>query len=252
VATASERTAPAPADDREGDRSRLTAEVDGRVGSRQEAVWIVEHAEAHPTGGSGGVRTDALALADRRAAGEPLQYVLGTWAFRSLELQVDRRVLIPRPETSRWWRWPWSSWPVPLPGATTRATTARWSASTWGPARAPSPCRWPSRGRASADRSRCGRPMPPRTRSTWPAPTATPWRRPTPGRPPGSPSPRARGSPRSRRAWPGGSTSWSPIPRMCPRPSSPASTDRARVGAHGGARGATRAEWVDGTPTSRR
>jgi len=101
VATASERTAPAPADDREGGRSRLTAEVDGRVGSRQEAVWIVEHAEAHPTGGSGGVRTDALALADRRVAGEPLQYVLGTWAFRSLELQVDRRVLIPRPETEQ-------------------------------------------------------------------------------------------------------------------------------------------------------
>jgi len=36
-----------------------------------------------------------------RAAGEPLQYVLGTWAFRSLELRVDRRVLIPRPETEQ-------------------------------------------------------------------------------------------------------------------------------------------------------
>lgn len=35
----------------------------------------------------------------RRAAGEPLQYVLGSWAFRTLDLMVDRRVLIPRPET---------------------------------------------------------------------------------------------------------------------------------------------------------
>ncbi|MGI8792241.1 MAG: peptide chain release factor N(5)-glutamine methyltransferase [Acidimicrobiales bacterium] len=35
----------------------------------------------------------------RRAAGEPLQYVLGSWAFRSLDLMVDQRVLIPRPET---------------------------------------------------------------------------------------------------------------------------------------------------------
>ncbi len=35
----------------------------------------------------------------RRAAGEPLQYVLGSWGFRSLDLFLDPRVLIPRPET---------------------------------------------------------------------------------------------------------------------------------------------------------
>lgn len=35
----------------------------------------------------------------RRLRGEPLQYVLGRWAFRTLDLFVDRRVLIPRPET---------------------------------------------------------------------------------------------------------------------------------------------------------
>ncbi len=35
----------------------------------------------------------------RRADGEPLQYVLGSWAFRRLDLFLDRRVLIPRPET---------------------------------------------------------------------------------------------------------------------------------------------------------
>jgi release factor glutamine methyltransferase len=38
-------------------------------------------------------------MLERRAAGEPLQYVLGTWGFRNLDLLVDRRVLIPRPET---------------------------------------------------------------------------------------------------------------------------------------------------------
>lgn len=35
----------------------------------------------------------------RLAKGEPLQYVLGEWDFRSLTLTCDRRALIPRPET---------------------------------------------------------------------------------------------------------------------------------------------------------
>ncbi len=39
------------------------------------------------------------AMLERAVAGEPLQYVLGRWAFRRLDLLVDRRVLIPRPET---------------------------------------------------------------------------------------------------------------------------------------------------------
>jgi release factor glutamine methyltransferase len=38
-------------------------------------------------------------LVERREAGEPLQYVLGHWSFRHLDLMVDQRVLIPRPET---------------------------------------------------------------------------------------------------------------------------------------------------------
>jgi release factor glutamine methyltransferase len=38
-------------------------------------------------------------MVERRAAGEPLQYVLRRWGFRTLDLLVDRRVLIPRPET---------------------------------------------------------------------------------------------------------------------------------------------------------
>lgn len=35
----------------------------------------------------------------RRCEGEPLQYVVGSWGFRTLDLMVDHRVLIPRPET---------------------------------------------------------------------------------------------------------------------------------------------------------
>ncbi|TMK88887.1 MAG: peptide chain release factor N(5)-glutamine methyltransferase [Actinobacteria bacterium] len=38
-------------------------------------------------------------MVERRAAGEPLQYVLRRWGFRTLDLLVDQRVLIPRPET---------------------------------------------------------------------------------------------------------------------------------------------------------
>jgi release factor glutamine methyltransferase len=41
----------------------------------------------------------ARAMVERRAKGEPLQYVVGRWGFRTLDLFVDRRVLIPRPET---------------------------------------------------------------------------------------------------------------------------------------------------------
>ena len=38
-------------------------------------------------------------LLRRRAGREPLQYILGRATFRELDLHVDRRVLIPRPET---------------------------------------------------------------------------------------------------------------------------------------------------------
>jgi release factor glutamine methyltransferase len=39
------------------------------------------------------------AMLERRLDGVPLQYVLGSWQFRGLDLMVDSRVLIPRPET---------------------------------------------------------------------------------------------------------------------------------------------------------
>ncbi len=75
---------------------------------RQEAKWILEEV----TGTSGAEFVDAMdgcatvrgvaqldAMVARRTSGEPIQYVLGHWAFRNLDLLVDQRVLIPRPET---------------------------------------------------------------------------------------------------------------------------------------------------------
>ena len=46
-----------------------------------------------------GPDTPLARLVERRMNGEPLQYIEGTAAFGPLELQVDERVLIPRPET---------------------------------------------------------------------------------------------------------------------------------------------------------
>ena len=63
---------------------------------RREARWLIE--EFSPVGDHATV--EALRAATRRrVSGEPLQYILGHWPFRSLDLDVDPRVLIPRPET---------------------------------------------------------------------------------------------------------------------------------------------------------
>jgi release factor glutamine methyltransferase len=86
----------------------LLAESAIRLGSEVEARWVVEHATGLGSPALSEHLADAVpddvrrtvgALTDRRQAGEPLQYVLGSWAFRTLELVVDHRVLIPRPET---------------------------------------------------------------------------------------------------------------------------------------------------------
>jgi release factor glutamine methyltransferase len=80
-----------------------------RLGSAMEARWVLEHvlgAGASAIALAQGAATlDAAALerlsglVDRRLGGEPLQYVLGSWPFRGIELRLDPRVLIPRPET---------------------------------------------------------------------------------------------------------------------------------------------------------
>jgi len=45
------------------------------------------------------------ALSQRRTAGEPLAYIVGSKEFFGLELQVDSRVLVPRPDTETLVQW---------------------------------------------------------------------------------------------------------------------------------------------------
>ncbi|MGB8178973.1 MAG: peptide chain release factor N(5)-glutamine methyltransferase [Acidimicrobiales bacterium] len=71
-------------------------ELVGTGVERREARWLVE--EFVP-GGDPDAHRALRAAATRRLNGEPLQYVLGHWPFRSLDLDVDPRALIPRPET---------------------------------------------------------------------------------------------------------------------------------------------------------
>jgi release factor glutamine methyltransferase len=84
---------------------QLYAEAVERLGDAQTARWFVEDS----SGGAWPAVLDELvsartgnfflSMVERRERGEPVQYVLGHWAFRQLDLMVDRRVLIPRPET---------------------------------------------------------------------------------------------------------------------------------------------------------
>ncbi len=86
----------------------VLVDVARRLGSASEARWILEYATGRNdvqvlarTGARLPVdQADTVAsVLERRLAGHPLQYLLGRWAFRSLDLAVDPRVLIPRPET---------------------------------------------------------------------------------------------------------------------------------------------------------
>jgi release factor glutamine methyltransferase len=80
----------------------------GIVPAEAEARFMVERASGYDADewlDAAEVRPPARAearlhdMVARRVAGEPLQYVLGAWSFRGLDLMLDRRVLIPRPET---------------------------------------------------------------------------------------------------------------------------------------------------------
>lgn len=88
----------------------LLRELSSATGDRQSAKWILAHVLARHPGALSAVLVDEVApevvdearvLAGRCASGEPLQYVLGSWGFRTVDLDLDRRVLIPRPETEQ-------------------------------------------------------------------------------------------------------------------------------------------------------
>jgi release factor glutamine methyltransferase len=86
----------------------LVVEAGEALGSPAEARWIAEdvakisgltHLEAADATPATNEREDFACLVARRASGEPLQHVLGHWPFRTVDLLVDERALVPRPET---------------------------------------------------------------------------------------------------------------------------------------------------------
>jgi release factor glutamine methyltransferase len=91
LAEATERLGAAGLPSPDVDARRLVERASGHEGAQ-----LVLHLDDVPTRRAIGFFDPML---ERRLGGEPLQYVLGRWAFRSLDLLVDRRVLIPRPET---------------------------------------------------------------------------------------------------------------------------------------------------------
>ena len=92
-----------------GEAARQLAAA-GIVTAEAEARFLVEEVSGYGPADWAGIadappsarQRDRLAsLVERRIDGEPLQYVLGSWSFRGIDLMVDRRVLIPRPETEQ-------------------------------------------------------------------------------------------------------------------------------------------------------
>lgn len=86
----------------------LWAETTRVLGDRHHARWMCEVASSYDSGeflaeldqpATQRMVAHLDAMIARRQSGEPLQYVLGRWQFRTLDLMVDPRVLIPRPET---------------------------------------------------------------------------------------------------------------------------------------------------------
>jgi release factor glutamine methyltransferase len=64
------------------------------MGLSREELYVHLHGKIKERG-----RRVFKGLIRRRVSGEPLQYILGHQEFWSIDLQVDSRVLIPRPET---------------------------------------------------------------------------------------------------------------------------------------------------------
>jgi release factor glutamine methyltransferase len=81
-----------------------------QLGNAQEARWLCEHASGMDTAEFSAEQDQLVTVAcakslhsmvSDRLSGMPLQYVMKRWAFRHLDVMVDERVLIPRPETEQ-------------------------------------------------------------------------------------------------------------------------------------------------------
>ncbi len=70
--------------------------------SQTERAWLITHDDELLDAAT--VRT-FVTLCQRRTAGEPLAYMVGSKAFFGLDLQVDQRVLVPRPDTETLVEW---------------------------------------------------------------------------------------------------------------------------------------------------
>jgi release factor glutamine methyltransferase len=89
---------------------QLWRETTARIADPVQARWLLEEASGSDrTALLRGLDCDASpqaaetleTLVERLVAGEPLQHVLGHWGFRGIEVLVDSRVLVPRPETEQ-------------------------------------------------------------------------------------------------------------------------------------------------------
>ncbi|MEQ1535188.1 MAG: peptide chain release factor N(5)-glutamine methyltransferase, partial [Burkholderiaceae bacterium] len=70
--------------------------------SQADRAWLITHDNemlSEPTA------LAFRALCERRLAGEPLAYIVGSKPFFGLDLQVDKRVLVPRPDTETLVEW---------------------------------------------------------------------------------------------------------------------------------------------------
>ncbi len=90
-------------------REMLAATVE-QLGNAQEARWLCEHASGMDSAEFSAEQDQLVTVACAkslnsmvrdRLSGVPLQYVMKRWAFRHLDIMVDKRVLIPRPETEQ-------------------------------------------------------------------------------------------------------------------------------------------------------
>ena len=84
-------------------RASLVAELASLVGGSVQATWLID-AVVGPGAGAEEIVAAAPILREKAAAvasGYPLQYACGSWGFRHLDLLVDERALIPRPETEQ-------------------------------------------------------------------------------------------------------------------------------------------------------